>query len=128
MGFAELFSPCARTFSYAHFLQLRARTTARTPSNLLRTMSLHFTTLALAALSTAVSALYPRQDSQASAGSSAAASSAVASSAAVSSAAASAVPSGAVAVGDLNRSVNISIDGTIIPLPISPFGSPMSVL
>lgn len=88
-------------------------------------MSLHLTIVALAALATCVSALHPRQDSQASAGSSAAASSAAASSAAVSSAAASAVPSGAVAAGDLNRSVNISIDGTIFPLPISPFGEPI---
>lgn len=86
-------------------------------------MSPHITTLALAALATCVSALHPRQDSQASAGSSS-----VASSAAASSAAASALPSGALAVGDLSQSVDISIDGTIFPPPISPFGAPVSVL
>lgn len=124
----KLLSHCSHLFPYSYFQQLRSRTTGRTPNNLLSRMRLHKTTLALVALTTPVFTLQPRQDTQASVGSSATGSSATASSVAVSSAAASAVPSGAAAAGDLDQSVNISIDGTIFPPPISAFGITMSVL
>ena len=116
---------CSQLFPRSYCQQI---TTVQTPSNLLSRMRLHNTTLALVALKTPVFALQPRQDTQASVGSSATGLSATASSVAISSAAASTVPSGTAAVGDLDQSVDISIDGTIFPPPISAFGIKMSVL
>ena len=106
---------CSQLYPCSYQQQI---TIVRNPSNLLSRMRLHNTTLALFALITCAFALQPRQDPQASVGSSATGSSA----------AASAVPSGAAAVGDLDQSVNINIAGTIFPPPISAFCIKMSVV